>query len=134
MDGRVGGWVGGEGGDLFSHDLVFWRGPASNPHSVLASPPDGLCLRRDWQFLPLLGILAFLSVIPLPPAVSSPLRTSNSADAPSLVGALSVACLSLDTAVSTPRRLSCHPPWQHFIWRCVAKSQNKVKHRELDVV
>lgn len=107
------GLVWGERGDLFSHDLVFLAGPASNP-LFAAPPPDGLCMRPDWQFGPLLGILAFLSVIPLTvlpllPAVCCPLRTSILAvTIPLWVGTPSTRRLCIDTSVSTPRHLSRH--------------------------
>lgn len=121
-------------GDLFSHDLVLLAGPASSPLPAAPSlSPDGLCLRPDWQSRPLLGILAFLSVIPstllpLPPAVSYPLRTSILAvTLPLWVGALSARRLCIDTAVSTPHHLSRHPQPAtfHFKAGCQKKEREQ---------
>lgn len=76
LDGWVGGWV--RKGDIFSHDLVL-VGPASNPHSLFLLPRRTVSLTG-------LAVLASLGhsgipshhalPIPLPPAVSCPLRVS----------------------------------------------------------
>lgn len=75
MDGWVGGWVGGERG-IFFHMTLCWRGQPLTPTPCLSSP-DGLCLWPAWQFFPLLGILAFLPVVPPHPPASGCLLPSK---------------------------------------------------------
>lgn len=68
MDRWMGMWVDGERGILFHMTLCRWGQPLTP--TLCFSSPDGLCLWLDWQFLPLLGILAFLLIMrpPHPPA------------------------------------------------------------------
>lgn len=68
MDRWMGMWVDGERGILFHMTLCRWGQPLTP--TLCFSSPDGLCLWLDWQFLPLLGILAFLLIMhpPRPPA------------------------------------------------------------------
>lgn len=68
MDRWMGMWVDGERGILFHMTLCRWGQPLTP--TLCFSSPDWLCLWLDWQFLPLLGILAFLLIMqpPHPPA------------------------------------------------------------------
>lgn len=96
MDRWMGMWVDGERGILFHMTLCRWGQPLTP--TLCFSSPDELCLWLDWQFLPLLGILAFLLImqappIPLPAAVSCSLSVSIFAQAHSFAWALSFAHL-----------------------------------------
>ena len=71
MDGWIDGWVGGwveKGGSFFTWPCVGGGQPLTP--TLCLSSPDGLCLWLAWQFLPLLGILAFLPVVPPHPPAS----------------------------------------------------------------
>lgn len=70
MDRWMGMWVDGERGILFHMTLCRWGQPLTP--TLCFSSPDGLCLWLDWQFLPLLGILAFLLIMQPPPLSSPP--------------------------------------------------------------
>lgn len=103
MDRWMGMWVDGERGILFHMTLCRWGQPLTP--TLCFSSPDGLCLWLGWQFLPLLGILAFLLIMQPPPPHHPPthpprLRLSPAlwafpsfAEAHSLARALSFAHL-----------------------------------------
>lgn len=140
-NGWMGRWVGGERG-IFFHMTLCWRGQPLTPTLCLPST-DGLCLWLGWQFLPLLGILAFLPVmppIPLPPAVSCPLRVSIFTDTRSLAWVPSFACLCIDIVLCQHLAIS-HASrffWQYFLGGFiieVLKNNNKREHyKNSDVV
>lgn len=72
MDGRVGGWR--ERGIFFTWPCIDRA--RLFPPTLCLSSPDGPCLWLGWQFLPLLGILAFLPVMPPHPPASGCLLVS----------------------------------------------------------
>lgn len=117
MDRWMGMWVDGERGILFHMTLCRWGQPLTP--TLCFSSPDGLCLWLDWQFLPLLGILAFLLIMrppfPLPAAVSCSLSVSIFAEAHSLSGALTFAHLPTQRHVNTSPSLA----FSRILWRFI---------------
>lgn len=134
MDRWMGMWVDGERGILFHMTLCRWGQPLTP--TLCFSSPDGLCLWLDWQFLPLLGILAFLLImpppIPLPAAVSCSLSVSIFAEAHSLSGALTFAHLPTQRHVNTsPSLVFSRILWRFFFLSFLPETkvcrENKVK-------
>lgn len=149
-DKRMGRWVGvwgrgwfGERRGIFFHmTLCFWRG---QPLTLSLLPPlhaltplqtGSVCdptgsSGLSWAFWH--SSPSSLTLLPLPPAVCCPLRTSILAvTLPLWVGVPSARRLCIDTAVSTPRHLSRHPRPTVFHFETGSKKKKENSRAKYD--